>query len=70
MEGGGNGELEERDGNRETEIEEGSCAGQNVRSGFESVYIRPLLCCSLECNMLNLVFTPASGVGFSLHTEL
>lgn len=51
---------------RETEIEEGSCAGQNVRSGFESVYIRPHLCCSLECNMLNLVFTPASGVAFSL----
>ena len=55
---------------RETEIEEGSCAGQNVSGGFESVYIRPLLCCSPECNMLNLVFTPASGVGCSLHTEL
>lgn len=34
---------------------------------FESVYIRLLLCCSLECNMLDLVFVP---VGFSLDTEL
>lgn len=46
----------------EMEIEEGSCAGQNVRIGLESVYIRPLLCCSLECNMLKVVFTPSSGV--------
>lgn len=63
----GKAEFDDRDGN---EIEEGSCTGQSVRSGFESVYIRPFLCCSLECNKLNLVFTPASGVGFLLNTEL